>query len=135
MAVHSLPRPILPFLAAATVVASSAAVPETPPDEARLHFDLERSVPAADSTVAPPSEVRLWFTQAPQDGSVSIRLVDAASELVPSADPRQDSEDPTSFHLGFEDPLGPGTYTVRWRGMGSDGHVVRDTFRFTVQRP
>ncbi|NNF11802.1 MAG: copper resistance protein CopC, partial [Gemmatimonadetes bacterium] len=28
--------------------------------------------------------------------------------------------------------LPPGTYTVSWRGMGQDGHVVRDSFQFSV---
>ena len=48
-------------------------------------------------------------------------------------DPRQHEDDPTSFSVGFHGVFPSGTYTVSWRGMGADGHVVRDTFQFTVE--
>jgi methionine-rich copper-binding protein CopC len=30
--------------------------------------------------------------------------------------------------------LAPGAYSVDWRTMAADGHVVRGTIRFTVRR-
>lgn len=100
-----------------------------------LHFDLARSSPAADSTVSSPDQVRLWFTQVPQEGSVSIRVSDSSSELVHTADVEQVGDEPESFFVGLHHALAPGAHTVSWRGMGSDGHVVRDTFQFTVRAP
>ena len=44
----------------------------------------------------------------------------------------QDEEDGQSFFIQLHGELSPGTYNVSWRGMGADGHVVRDTFEFTV---
>ena len=107
-----------------------AAVPaET---AAPLHFALERSTPEADATVQPPSEIRLWFTQEPQEGTTSIRVVEAEEAGVHVTDAAQAGDDPTSFHVQIHGTLPPGTYTVSWRGMGQDGHVVRDSFQFTV---
>ncbi|MHA6261598.1 copper resistance CopC family protein [Arenibacterium sp. CAU 1754] len=31
------------------------------------------------------------------------------------------------------EPAGPGGYTVEWRGLGIDGHVVKGAFSFTVE--
>lgn len=97
-----------------------------------LHFALDRSSPAADVTVEPPSEIRLWFTQEPQEGTISIRLVEAEDAGVEVTDVAQDPDDATSFHVQLQGTLPAGTYTVSWRGMGQDGHVVRDTFAFSV---
>ena len=104
-----------------------AAVPA-----ASMHFALDRSVPEAGATVAPPSSVTLWFTQVPQDNSVSIRLVDARGGLVGSSDPVQNSGDGTRFDIRPSASLAPGAYTVAWRGIGQDGHTVRGDFAFTV---
>ena len=43
-----------------------------------------------------------------------------------------DADDPRAFVVGLHGSLPPGVYTVSWRGMGADGHVMRDTFQFTV---
>ena len=47
-------------------------------------------------------------------------------------DAAQAEEDPKAFSIVLHGTLTPATYTVSWRGIGDDGHVVRDTFEFTV---
>lgn len=118
-------RKTLPFMLAALLV--SAATAATP-----LHFDLDRSSPEAGEVVSELTGVELWFTQVPQDETTSIRVVDDAGELVPTGDVVQDPEDGAHFSVALERPASPGDYTVAWRGMGQDGHVVRDDFSFTV---
>ena len=44
----------------------------------------------------------------------------------------QDEEDGRVFSVVLHGTLPPATYTVSWRGMSEDGHVVRETFDFTV---
>ena len=112
---------------ALVVLAVAAAVPA-----ASMHFGLDRSVPAAGATVSSPETVTLWFTEVPQDNSISIRLVDARGGLVPSSDPAQDPDDGTRFQVRPSGTLQPGAYTVAWRGIGQDGHTVRGDFAFTV---
>lgn len=108
------------------------AQPGTPVDDV-AHFALESSSPAAGATVPAPSELRLTFTEEPQHGTVSIRVLEAEDAGVHVHDAEQDEEDSRSFVVGFHGTFPAGTYTVSWRGMGADGHVVRDTFQFTVQ--
>lgn len=96
------------------------------------HFALSRSAPAADATVTAPEEVRLWFTQAPQENSVGIRLVDGAGEAVETTEPTPDPEDAMVMFVKPSAPLSAGSYTVSWRGIGDDGHVVRGDFAFSV---
>ena len=96
------------------------------------HFALAKSMPEADSTIESPEQLRLWFTQAPQEGSVSIRLIDAAGEAVETGDPVRSEDDAKLMEVAVDDALSAGSYTVAWRGIGDDGHVVRDDFQFTV---
>lgn len=97
-----------------------------------LHFALSRSVPEAGAEVASPPEVRLWFTEVPQDNSMSVRLLDPAGEPVETDALVQDDEDGRIFHLAVEGTLPAGGYSVVWRAIGQDGHVVRGDFGFTV---
>lgn len=96
------------------------------------HFALSRSAPEAGSSVETPSEIRLWFTEEPAEGTTQIRLVEAEDAGIHVMDVAQDEEDGQSFFIQLHGELSPGTYNVSWRGMGADGHVIRDTFEFTV---
>lgn len=126
--VTMLPRLLsLPMVALALI----AAVP-APSNDADIHFGLTRSVPEAGASVASPSAVQLWFTEEPAEGTIAIRLVEAEDADVHVGEAIQDADDPRAFAVALHGALAPGVYTVSWRGMGSDGHVVRDTFQFTV---
>ncbi len=98
-----------------------------------FHFALSRSAPAADATVAPPAEVRLWFSQVAQTGSVGIRLIDAAGTAVETSEPTPVTDDGRVYGVRVGKTLAAGAYTVSWRGIGDDGHVVRGDFKFTVR--
>jgi hypothetical protein len=97
-----------------------------------VHFGLARSAPADKATVHTLSEVRLWFTEAPSDGTVSIRVLGPADEPLHTADPVRDPEDSKSFSVQLHQAPAPGAYRVAWRGMGADGHVVKGEISFTV---
>ena len=99
------------------------------------HFGLAKSEPGAEATVAPPAEVRLWFTQAPAEGSVAVRVVNANDESMPTDSLRRDVADPKMFRVGLPESLEVGEYSVRWRGIGLDGHAVRGRFPFSVRTP
>lgn len=124
-------RKTLPILLLAVLAAAVPARDDVA--DAAFHFALEKSAPAADATVEPPQAVKLWFTQVPQEGTTSIRVLDAAGEPVPTSDITQAENGSAVFSVAFESPPAAGTYTVSWRALGQDGHVVRDTFSFTVR--
>lgn len=108
----------------------AAAMPADVP-----HFALSRSAPEAGASIESPSEIRLWFSEEPEEGTTQIRLVEAEDAGVHVADIVQDAEDGRSFFVELHGTLAPGTYNVSWRGMGADGHVVRDAYEFTVVAP
>ena len=118
----------LAALALVLTLAGVAAVPGT----TDLHFALSRSMPEADTKVQAPETITLWFTQVPQDETMTIRLVDSDGELVETGDLMQHEDDGKVFSLPMETELGEGAYTVAWRGIGPDGHVVRGDFGFAV---
>lgn len=97
-----------------------------------FHFALARSMPAADAAVPAPSEIRLWFTQVPKPGSLTVRLVNARGDLVQTESPKADETDPKVISLAIRRSIPVGRYTVAWRGVGDDGHVVQGEFGFSV---
>ena len=42
------------------------------------------------------------------------------------------TEDKLSIAVAVTSPLPAGKYTVTWKTAGTDGHVIRGTFGFTV---
>ncbi|MEK9499476.1 copper resistance CopC family protein [Gaopeijia maritima] len=98
------------------------------------HFDLEKSSPEADAMVHEIEAVTLWFTEEPAEESVTVRLIDGSGEVVEGLSAAVDEEDATRYVMPTTDGLAAGTYTVSWRGMGGDGHVVRGEFNFTVMQ-
>ena len=103
-------------------------------DHLAIHFSLSKSEPVAEATVAPPEELRLWFTQAPQDNSTSVRLM-AGDAVVETGPAIPDSEDDRVYSVAVGRTLEEGGYTIAWRAMAADGHVVRGEIPFTVQVP
>jgi methionine-rich copper-binding protein CopC len=118
------------ILAAGLLTALGAAVPAAPGDA--FHFALRRSEPAADATVRSPAQIRLWFTQAAQENSMGIRLLDAGGTPVETSAPVPVEGEAAAYSVAVGKVLAGGAYTVSWRGIGDDGHVVRGDFTFTV---
>lgn len=117
---------LIPALLGLIGVAPRAAL-----DHEALHLQLSKSVPAKDASVAPPGELRLWFTEEPQENSLSVRLM-SGDELVETGAAVQDPDDGKIFSVAIEHELGAGAYTIAWRGMGRDSHVVRGEIPFSV---
>lgn len=106
-----------------------------PAAEPAVHLQLDRSHPAPDTTLASPAEIRLWFSQVPQASATSLRLIRDGSPVAAVGDLAADPEDGKVFAAPVEETLPAGAYTVSWRTMAADGHVVRGEFTFTVQAP
>lgn len=120
--------------AASAVAALSLWAVRSSSSDFRLHLALVKSEPTADAEVAPPSELRLWFTEEPEPGTMSIRLVNASGELVPTGDVAAEPDDGKVFSVAVETPPADGAYTVSWRAMADDGHVTTEQFGFTIKR-
>jgi len=113
----------------------TAAATATPGDGQGLHFGLARSIPADSAMVQSVPEVRLWFTEVPAERTVTVRVLGGDGAPLPTGALVQDADDGRAFQLPLQGSLASGRYTVAWRGMGTDGHVVQGMLSFTVAAP
>jgi methionine-rich copper-binding protein CopC len=124
-----LPRPAL--LIALFALAASTTVA----DATRRHTRLVRSVPPRDSVVrALPPRLQLWFSEAIELEVSRVRLVgpEARSHvLAPLA--RDGAANTAPVTAPFPQGLADGRYVVHWSTASRDGHVVRDSFAFTLR--
>ncbi len=102
---------------------------------AARHTKLERSAPAADSTVASsPTSIQLWFNELVPIASTRIRLTDAAGAVIALGAPRRDSASVAlPVTAAVRSPLAPGRYRVDWVTASRDGHAVSGHFAFRVR--
>ncbi|MDE8669991.1 copper resistance protein CopC [Pseudarthrobacter sp. H3Y2-7] len=103
---------------------------------ALAHDALSSTTPAQDAVVtAAPETVSVTLTQPPTD-SASLNLsvitvTDSAGTTV--SDGKVVVDGPTLATKTV--PGSPGTYTVLWRAVSSDGHPIEGKYTFTVQAP
>jgi methionine-rich copper-binding protein CopC len=76
--------------------------------------------------------VQLWFNERLEAQFCSLSVWNAGGQQVDSEDVQVDSVDPKKLSVGLS-ALAPGTYTVKYRVLSVDGHIVEDQFPFTVQ--
>jgi methionine-rich copper-binding protein CopC len=119
---------------AAVGVAAGAAVAARPAavraETAAFHLHLLRSSPAADSTVASPAAVQLWFTESPQLAVTRVRMTGPRDRAVRLGRVRAGAEHSVSANV--QGRLAPGRYTIAWRTMSRDGHPMHGSIPFTV---
>lgn len=97
------------------------------------HAYLVRSSPARRAVLrTPPQRVQLWFNERLEAQFSRVSVHDGAGTAVDLGDVQVGPDDPTRLSVGVP-VLPPGTYTVRYRVLSVDGHVVEDRFPFTVR--
>jgi methionine-rich copper-binding protein CopC len=96
------------------------------------HSFLERADPRPGSTVkSAPAEVRLRFTERLEPAFSTVEVTDEGGKRVDRG--AVVTEPGTARQLRVPlGPLGPGRYTVRWRVLSVDSHVVQGDFFFRV---
>jgi copper transport protein len=103
---------------------------------ASAHAILVRSDPPANAKLqAPPSQVRLWFSEDVNGGTSRVVVVDPANRQVDNKDAHVSSGDSKEMDVSL--PLLPaGSYVVVWRTQSADdGHVTGGSFLFRIAKP
>lgn len=94
------------------------------------HSKLVASQPAAAATLnEAPKVIELTFNEPIRLTTLSIESPDGKSHKLEPL--------PTDARPKYELPapaLGAGRYELRWRGIGTDGHVVNGTVNFSIAR-
>lgn len=95
---------------------------------ANAHSHLRSSSPAEGSTIAPPTQVLLGFSESSQLTTLTLEQGSArAFKVVPlPAQPAQE------LRIGVP-KLAPGAWSLTWRVIGTDGHITHGTVHFTVK--
>lgn len=103
------------------------------PAQLFAHAYLVKSVPAGRAVLfRAPARIQLWFNERLEPRYSSLTLSDANGERVDLGNAEVGSDDPKRLSVEIK-PLLPGRYTVRFRVLSVDGHVVQDEFPFTIK--
>jgi methionine-rich copper-binding protein CopC len=98
------------------------------------HLKVERTSPAADSTIsAAPTQLQVWFSQSPTVAISSLTLEGPDGKVATgkATAGQTDGKPDRSLVAPITGPVGAGKYTVTWKTSGSDGHIQTGTFTFT----
>jgi methionine-rich copper-binding protein CopC len=97
------------------------------------HASLVRSSPARRAVLLrAPDRVQLWFNERLEPAFSRVSVADAAGQTVDLGDIQVGSDDPTRLSVSLR-PLAPGAYTVRFRVLSVDGHVVEGELSFSLR--
>ncbi|OAI24262.1 MULTISPECIES: copper resistance CopC family protein [Methylomonas] len=103
------------------------------PVSALAHAILVKSQPAKDEEVKEaPKQVDLWFNDPVRSEYKALAVIDAAGKRVDNHDVEQSLTDGSHIHATVAN-LAPGKYTVRYRVVSEDTHIVTGKFDFTVK--
>lgn len=110
------------FLAAALVAFAT---------QAYAHAQLRHAEPAAGSTVKPPSQVELTFSEAVEPKFCTVLVTNAAGQEVDQKNLHVPGDDAKRLVIGLGS-LAPGQYKVVWHATSVDTHKTEGSFGFTV---
>ena len=103
------------------------------PLTAFAHAILVKSQPAKDETVAEsPKQIDLWFNDAVRGEYKAVAVIDAAGKRVDNHDVEQSLTDGAHIYATVG-TLPSGKYTVRYRVVSQDTHIVTGKFEFSVK--
>jgi methionine-rich copper-binding protein CopC len=103
------------------------------PATAAAHATLVRAVPARRAVVSSaPPRVRLRFSEPLEPAFARVSVWNGQALQVDLKDPRVEPDEPAELSVGLPS-LDPGTYTVKFRVLSVDGHVVEGDLTFTVR--
>jgi copper resistance protein C len=97
------------------------------------HAMLVKSAPARRAALTRlPERVQLWFNEALEPAFARLTVWDARGARVDGGDASVEPDDPKLLSVKLP-ALEPGAYTVKFRVLSVDGHVVEGEFSFTVR--
>ena len=127
-------KPIpIPQLVRIMMGAMFAIAMGSPISTALAHSMLLKAEPPRRAVLAKaPTQVRLWFNEEIEGDYATVVVLDAEKHPVTDMKPQLAPDDPKSVILPLPD-LAAGKYSVKFRVLSVDGHVVESSFDFTVK--
>ncbi|MBS3964026.1 MAG: copper resistance protein CopC [Methylomonas sp.] len=105
------------------------------PVTVQAHAILVKSQPAKDEEVTEsPKQISVWFNEGVRSEYKALAVIDSEGRRVDNHDVEQSLTDSSNLTASVP-PLAPGVYTVRYRVVSKDTHIVTGKFNFTVKAP
>jgi methionine-rich copper-binding protein CopC len=122
-----------PLRAAARLVVALMLAALGWPGTADAHAVLVKSSPARRATLShPPERVELWFNERLEPAYSSLSVTGESGTRVDLGDAAVGPEDARKLSVSLA-ALAPGSYTVHFRVLSVDGHIVESSFAFVVK--
>ena len=98
------------------------------------HAHLKSATPAIGSIVATaPTELDLKFSEGLNLRFTGVKVTGPAKAAVATGEAALGAGDDTTLVVPVPDPLAPGSYTVAWHALSTDGHKTSGTYTFTIK--
>ncbi|SFQ12404.1 hypothetical protein SAMN05216419_10684 [Nitrosomonas cryotolerans] len=102
-------------------------------DPVWAHTALVKSEPPKRAALSvPPTQVQLWFNEEIEGNYASISVLSADKKPIISANAEPVPDDLRSVVLPLPE-MKAGRYTVEFRVLSMDGHVVESAYDFSVK--
>jgi copper resistance protein C len=103
------------------------------PNAGWAHAYLVKSSPVRRAVVSSaPTRVMLWFNERLEAQFSQVAVWNTAGQQVDGGDVQVGPDDGKKLSVGVP-ALPAGTYTVKYRVLSVDGHIVESEFPFTVR--
>ncbi|PTQ77505.1 copper resistance CopC family protein [Nitrosomonas ureae] len=97
------------------------------------HATLVKSEPPRRAILStPPKQIQLWFNEKIEGSYASVTVEDSNKKLVTESMPEILIDDSKSIILNLPQ-IPPGLYTVHYRVMSVDGHVIESKYDFSIK--
>jgi copper resistance protein C len=97
------------------------------------HAYLVKSSPARRAVLSnPPARVALWFNERLEAQFSQLSIWNAEGQQVDGGDVQVGPDDGKRLSVGIP-TLPAGSYTVKYRVLSVDGHIVEAEFPFTIR--
>ena len=97
------------------------------------HAQLVKAEPARRAALdKAPTQIQLWFNEEIEGAYTTLTVSGSNKKPVTDEKPSVVSDDPKSIILQIPQSK-PGKYTVKFRVLSVDGHVVDSTYNYTVK--
>ncbi|MDD5227532.1 MAG: copper resistance protein CopC [Methylococcales bacterium] len=97
------------------------------------HAIMVKSQPEQNTTItASPKQIDVWFNDKVGGEYKAVAVIDSKGNRVDNKDVQQEILDGSHLYCTVPD-LPPDTYTVRYRVVSIDTHIVTGKFQFTIK--
>ena len=102
-------------------------------NSALAHATLVKSDPPRRASLSsPPKQIQLWFNEKIEGSYASVTVLDSKKKSITENNPEVVLDDPKSVVLNIPQ-MEPGRYTVQYRVMSVDGHVIASSYDFSIK--